>query len=285
MPQTRTKRKATPRSKARRAKKNPLLESIAGGLAAGTAVVGAKALLDKAKKEKNPRWVRTLGGTVGRVIEIQGRYGSRRHLLELQTGKRVWVHGRVYDVSPPKVFKNKNPNGASAAAKGFEDFHGRSATEVITMQEAALKGGAYFALGNDPELWLVSVKGSEPDTWPRPTIMFEKRDGVKLVADRAGKQLYFTGNTAIGKSDLKKLGDDTGKRFVPLGTAHAISYTTDKHFDGFKTKTYAHEFGEETGEKPILIYDQDFKALLLVGGAYSIAEKDLSLNASPGIVN
>jgi hypothetical protein len=48
------------------------------------------------------RWVRTPNGTIGEVIEEQGKYGARRRLLRLASGAEVWVHGQVYDVPSPK---------------------------------------------------------------------------------------------------------------------------------------------------------------------------------------
>jgi len=47
------------------------------------------------------RWVRTPNGTVGEVLEEQGKYGARRRLLRLASGQAVWVHGHVYDVERP----------------------------------------------------------------------------------------------------------------------------------------------------------------------------------------
>jgi hypothetical protein len=47
------------------------------------------------------RWVRTPNGTVGEVLEEQGKYGARRRRLRLENGAIVWVHGHVYDVPRP----------------------------------------------------------------------------------------------------------------------------------------------------------------------------------------
>jgi len=63
-----------------------------------TALAKMEKELEKYNKAKGDRLVRTPGGTVGRVIETQGKPGHYRHLLETDTGKRVWVRGKLYEV-------------------------------------------------------------------------------------------------------------------------------------------------------------------------------------------
>jgi len=137
----------------------------------------------------------------------------------------------------------------------------------------------------DLELWLQPVDG-DPSRWPAPDIEFDRGDRVKLSADAAGKQLYLVGGKQELPLDyLERQGFDVDHRFVSLGEAHGISYITEKKFDDFQTVEYAHELGEETGERPTVYYDREAKRILLVGGAYKIAPVDQELGASPGIVN
>jgi len=212
-------------------KKNPVLESLVAGAAAGTAAV------------------------------LAGKY------LEKRAGNR-------------KRKRNQDGNGAAM----YEDFHGRSAHEVLELQEQLLTAGDYAALGDDPEIWLRPVTG-DPNNWAQAEIEFEPENGVKL-ATKDGSQLYFMGgDQSLPDSALEFFGGDTSKRFISLGVAYAISYVTEKKFDGFKRIPYAHILGEETGERPQLVYDTETKRVLLVGGAYSIAPVEGDLGASPGIVN
>lgn len=205
--------------------RNPIAEAIAGGLAAGTAVVAAQ-----------------------------------------------------------KLLKNRKRN-QSAAAQLYKDFHGRAPSEVLVMQEALLKAGDYTVLGDMGSLWLEAVKG-EPSHWPVPDIEFEPSDRVKLATDAPGKQLYLVGgNQTLPLSYLEKHGVSTDRRFISLGEVFGISYRTAKTFDGFNKMEYAHEFGENTGERPFAYYDSELKRIVLVGGGYSIAGVDDPLGASPGIVN
>lgn len=181
-----------------------------------------------------------------------------------------------------KMRTKGNPNGA---AQMYKDFHGRSATEVLTMQDALMQSGDYTALGDDPELWLRPVKG-DPAKWGDGDITFDPSDNVKLAANASGGQLFLVGdNQALPLADLQAQGLDTSKRFIALGEVYALSYTTEKSFDRFKSVPYAHILGEETGQRPSLVYDKETQRMFLVGGAYAIAPVDPSIGASPGIVN
>lgn len=179
----------------------------------------------------------------------------------------------------------KRRNAANGAAQMYKDFHGRSATEVLTMQDALIQSGEYTALGDDPELWLRPVTG-DPAKWGEGDISFDPSDNVKLATNATGGQLFLVGdNQALDLSDLKGEGIDTSKRFIDLGEVYAVSYMTEKSFDRFQSVPYAHVLGEETGQRPRLVYDKETRRMLLVGGAYSIAPVDRALGASPGIVN
>jgi hypothetical protein len=179
--------------------------------------------------------------------------------------------------------KTLNPGGK--AAKLYTDFHGRAPSEILTMQESLMASGDYTALGDMGSLWIEPVKG-EPSDWPAPDIEFEKKDKVKLAADSKGKQLYLVGgNQKLPLDYLEKHGVSTDKRFISLGEVYGISYLTTKSFDGYRDSEYAHEFGEDTGERPFAFYDAELERIVLAGGGYSIARVDDSLGASPGIVN
>jgi len=179
----------------------------------------------------------------------------------------------------------RRPNRNNGAAKLYKDFHGRAPSEILTMQEALMTSGDYTALGDMGSLWLEPLEGETSD-WPSPDIEFEKKDKVKLATDAKGKQLYLVGgNQQLPLDYLEKDGVSTDKRFISLGEVYGISYLTEKSFDGYRDSEYAHEFGEQTGERPFAFYDAELKRIVLAGGAYSIAGVDDALGASPGIVN
>jgi len=179
------------------------------------------------------------------------------------------------------VTKKSNPD---TAAEAYTEFHGRAPHEILEGTERHIKAGDYFALGEMRGLWLRPVKG-DPSNWGED-LSFTKADGVKLACDPQGAQLYFIGgNQDLPDSELTAQGYPVSERWVELGTCYAIDYRTEKSFDRFRSHDYAHEFGEETGERPTAWYDREARKIVLVGGAYKIAPLDANLGASPGIVN
>ncbi len=279
---------------AKRRKKNPGLLS---GALAGAAMGAAKALINPKKKTvRKKRASKNSYRTLPRMIVgeayklLRGRGVKITPELKAQVDRGM-ARGKsasqiANELSRSLKRKRNDGSEAEAAAQAYEDFHGRSASKVLAMQEALMTAGDYWAIGDDPELWLQPNVWKNADEVNPPDIWFAKDDKVKLAGDPEGHQLYFVGgNQKLPLEYLKQQGLVTDKRFITLGEVFGISYRTEKSFDAFKTKPYAHEFGEETGERPWLIYDQHTERLILVGGAYSIAPVDRSLGASPGIVN
>ncbi len=72
---------------------------------------------------------------------------------------------------------------------------------------------------------------------------------------------------------------------MKIGEAVEITYRDRKKFHSFKLTDYFHKLGEETGDKPTLVYDSLSKKLGIIGGAYRIEMEDLVDGMSPGIVN
>ena len=152
-----------------------------------------------------------------------------------------------------------------------------------------MAAGTYVALGDDPELWLHPVVGKDPDGWDQADITFDPSDQVKAAVDESGAQLFFVGKNQRLPGEfldvLAREGADLRKRFLDVGEVYALSYQTEKKFDGFVTIAYSHKLGGNGGKRPRLVYDQENRKLLVVGGIYSIAPYDSRLEASPGIVN
>ena len=188
-------------------------------------------------------------------------------------------------MSRSKKKKNRRNGPDEAARDLYASFHGRAPSEIIELQEEVVRSGDYYALGDMGGLWLHPVKG-DPSKWGKADVEFNHKDDVKLAASPENSQLYLIGgNQELPREWLQKLGADLEKQFIPLGTVYGISYITEKAFDGFERSEYAHELGEETGERPTAFYDQRSKRILLAGGHYYIAPDTASLGMSPGIVN
>jgi hypothetical protein len=170
-----------------------------------------------------------------------------------------------------------NPAGGLKAAQSkYEEFHGKPSTEVIEVLEAegisadvVAKVAAmvppddYTGLGDLSELQILTPKG-EP-----VSIAFSGKERPRLCCNPDGTQLYFVGgNQDVG--ELVKRGASLGFALVDLGECFQVEYVTRKRFDGFQLVNYYHEFGEETGERPRLLWSPAHRKLYLVGGAYSI---------------
>ena len=260
-----------------RAKLNPLLDSLVSGAAAAAGAVLATKAIEARKKKKNKK-----RQAVGRRQKAVGsRQSGASAVGQDEYRKDAELLGRAA--------RKSNPNGG--AAKMYADFHGRSPREVIALQESHVKAGQYAALGEMGDLWLQPVSNDVPfGQWPKPEIVFEKKDKVKLATDAEGKQLFLIGgNQEMLEKELLEVeagpGGNGDRRFVALGLAYGISYISEKVFDGFQPTEYVHVLGEETGEVPAAYYDRAKKKILLVGGAYRIEPANKKLGASPGIAN
>jgi hypothetical protein len=89
----------------------------------------------------------------------------------------------------------------------------------------------------------------------------------------AGTQIYFiSGNQKVSRGELTHAGADNSKELIDLGEAMIIAYRTKKaQVDGINS-TYEHNFGEETGVRPRLVYDcrGPQPRLFLSGGEYRV---------------
>ncbi len=277
-------------------RKNTITGALLSGAAAGgAAALTAYALAPKALKKvaiANPATSHGFASAKGYPYVRGEGFGKELH----KPDRTIWMtrftktsdgSGRAlyvgYDEATGKFVSQLKENPVSAA-EAYTEFHGRGPREVLTFQESSVQAGDYFALGDMGGLWLHTVNGK---AWGRPDIQFEKQDGVKLAADKDGKQLFLMGgNQELPRKFIEQhTGGTKAMRFAPLGVAHGISYHTEKSFDRFRKSEYVHAFGEETGEKPEAYYDTELERIYLVGGAYRIENLDPALGASPGIAN
>lgn len=151
------------------------------------------------------------------------------------------------------------------ASQMFETFHGRKATTVQDIKTRQNDRRNLTGLGR---LMYLQTADEVP-------IKFSERDKVMLACDPAGNQLYFVGGNQDVSQILKEAGIDSSKDLIVIGECQYIIYTTDKDFDNFEEKDYQHEFGEESGELPVLIFDKLNRQLYLTGGAYEIKREGI----------
>jgi hypothetical protein len=97
----------------------------------------------------------------------------------------------------------------------------------------------------------------------------QEKKRVRLCCNPDGDQMYFVGGDQdVG--ELAKAGMDIGFAMVDFGECIFVEYRTRKAMDQFQTVNYYHELGEETGERPHLLYSTAYKRLCLVGGDYEV---------------
>jgi hypothetical protein len=216
---------------------------------------------------KNPRWVRTAGGTVGKVLEVQGKPGAYRYRLEIPGVGLAWAKGRVYDVpAPTKKATKKNPrSGATlpAAKRLYKKFIGKASTKTtpVRTKHPAARGQGVAKLGVVNYLKLANPALRDG------LIRFSTKERPALVSEANGRQYYLVGGgqnldrvPPVRKSNPGQLAD--------LGEVKQIEYFERKGVEGFRPVNYYHNFGEENGKRPRLMYDRQRKQMHLVGGNY-----------------
>ena len=103
------------------------------------------------------------------------------------------------------------------------------------------------------------------------------RNQPQVAAEPSGRQLFFVGGNQDISEYLRKIPADVGKELIDCGPCLLMEYKTQKGFDGFRTVTYFHALGEESGgfpgdngHNPRLMYNRVRRRLALVGGRYKI---------------
>lgn len=192
---------------------------------------------------------------------------------ESLAGKREKTkHRRAFEKGFRRGAK-KNP--FDEAAELSEAFHGRPAEEVTEYAETIEVHAHLTDLGE-----LVELELADP-----PGVIIRFDPGVRLASNEHGTQLYIVGGDQ--SVDLEEFDVDPAKESVVLGTVAAVTYATAKFHLGEEDTIpgpYRHEFGEEGGELPALVYDTRNRLLSLHGGAYVI-ESDMDGGYSAGIRN
>jgi hypothetical protein len=185
----------------------------------------------------------------------------RLRSVRLGAGKRV------------KSVRRDPASDTKQAVRLFEKFHGKEPEEIAEKQVSAAIRLDYTALGD-----LDYLKFETP-TGDRAEITFEG-DGVKLASSPDGKQLYCIG----GSQNLEGVldSDSMQKDFLDLGECTEVQYVARKVHNGFEPTQWHHKFGEDTGDRPRLMYDRLRRQIFFVGGDYYI---DLKGKVSPGIEN
>lgn len=175
--------------------------------------------------------------------------------------------------------KRKNGLFSKSVDEITEGFHGRPVREEVEILEEEYFPDKLAGLGLLVEL---EVLIAEDIVVPIKFGYSKVEDAVMLTCDVEGNIEFVGGDQDLGEpEDLReKFGLDEVKAKLNLGQVATISYFADKHhLEGPKSQAkgteYIHTFGEEGGERPLLVYDSRNKKLCLVGGDYSITDEGI----------
>ncbi|HUW79490.1 MAG TPA: hypothetical protein VMV54_01195 [Acidocella sp.] len=159
--------------------------------------------------------------------------------------------------------RNSNPSETAAAGQLSEKFHGRPPRTITDTTETRRERFALAELGTLQELTVVKDDGRAS------RIQFTTKK-PKLAVSPDGRQLYIEGGDQ--EIDLATLGITPAERrdHVELGALWKIVYRTSKGFHNFTVTDYVHEFGEEGGRLPTLVYETLNNAFYVIGGTYLV---------------
>ncbi|HKM99453.1 MAG TPA: hypothetical protein VJX23_02970 [Candidatus Binataceae bacterium] len=156
------------------------------------------------------------------------------------------------------------PNPSAAAL--HESFTGRTTRWTETRDEPCIPAGDYAQIGELLALYVKPRAGGQVQI-----ISFASARPTVLAAEN-GRQLYFAGGDQDLSRGLGVFGAlDRGANVCELGEARRIEYKQRKeHLPDPDHDEWRHDFGEETNQRPIALYDRQHKRILLEGGAYQV---------------
>lgn len=206
------------------------------------------------------------GGTVGQTIDMQ--FGTLKEAKEYAKT----IDRDVFKKPVITVKGGRNPDDELPEAERlYETFHGREPREILELTESAVSRGEYAALGDLVELTVITPEDQHVK------VGF-KNDGVRLASTAEGTQLVLLGGNQDISGTLGMFGSaDTSKDLLDLGEAKQIVYDAAKWQTDFTPQEWKHDFGEESGIRPRVFFDQLNKRLMFAGGTYRVER--------PGIVD
>jgi hypothetical protein len=160
--------------------------------------------------------------------------------------------------------RNWKPRANPSAAALREAFTGKDANSYTVHREDHMPAGDYAQLGKLLALYVKPHGGGQ--------VQVIKPRGTILVADESARRLWFVGgdqdiSAALGVFGARQRGDG----LVELGEARRLDYKQRKeHVPDPDVDEWRHEFGEESGVSPLVLFDAAHKRLLLEGGEYVV---------------
>jgi hypothetical protein len=151
-----------------------------------------------------------------------------------------------------------------------EEFTGMPVEHEHVRQEPHMPAGNYAQLGKLLSLYVKPRAGGQ--------VLEIKGDGkILVVSDESARQLWFVGGDQDVTDSLAQFGAlEREPELFELGEARRIDYEQRKeHVAHPDQDHWRHNFGEETGELPRVLFDRRHKRLLLEGGAYEVRREGI----------
>lgn len=167
-----------------------------------------------------------------------------------------------------------NPDGAEAARTVREGFVAKPSNHFSVTDEPHIPKGDYAELGDLVSLTVEPARGIGLGV---KEINLDSSK-IKVIASGNRKQIYFCGgDQVIDRDDLAKFTDKENGT-VELGKCREIVYLAKKYHAEVgnsaagKNVEWVHEFGEESGNRPVLLYSTSLDRLILRGGNYRVED-------------
>jgi hypothetical protein len=188
-----------------------------------------------------------------------------------------------------RKIRKRNPEQSAEdrqAIKAFRGFHGADPDKVTEVLEQMVTQGKYWLvgrlLGYDLHQFPLHRddhnRNRRPnvDCWNANIMLCADPPSSQSPKDKLGRQLFLFGGSQDMEWALKEHFDvRSNVQRVVLGVIDRIWYVTRKSMHNFELESYVHRFGEEGGEKPLLLYDRLNKKQWIVGGDYTITERGI----------
>ena len=172
-------------------------------------------------------------------------------------------------VLPPNSTITIRTNPSAAALR--EEFVGTPAEWETVSDEPHVPTGDYAQLGELLALYVKPGRGQQVQH-----ISFSGKKPL-VVSDESARQIYFVGGDQDVSNSLSVFGaEDNGNGHYALGEVRRIDYKQRKeHVPHPNVDVWRHDFGQESGIRPVLWFDANAKRLLLKGGEYEIRREGI----------
>lgn len=220
-------------------------------------------LQSQLRRAKNPARVGS-GGRFQRCVEAVAASGSADDPAAVcaAAGRRKYGAAKFAAMAAAGRRRAGRHNPLDDAARLYEEFHGKPSAEVVEVEETLHVHDVLAELGELLRLDVIALDGAR--------VKLSGFEGALLCSNEQGSQLFIRGGDQFIDLDVFEIAEPHESEV--LGTVKRIWYGTEKlHLgkDGGRAK-YFHDFGEEGGRRPHLVYHHKDPSLEFAGGSYIV---------------